>query len=223
MRLLGYLVCLSISLSTLALAAPARAQEAAAGSSKADRDAKARQLFEAGRIAYEEGLFDNAVENFRAAYKLSGRTALLYNLGMAAERARLDEEALQAFETYLANNPSAQNRGYVEQRIAFLREAIAEREAKAAADAEAARAEAAAEDEPTPQAAPTAALAPDPEYQGPSDTAEDKGLLSKWWFWTAVGVGAAAITTGIILATSGEDDPIRGDIGGTITTLQVQP
>lgn len=168
-----------------------------------EKDAKAKQLFNAGKLAYEEGHFESALENFRAAYELSGRTALLYNLGKAAERARRDDEALEAYEKYMAGEPDPSTTEYVEQRIAFLRE----QQAKATPLAV-----------PPPEqtnAGPVAATQP-----GPADRGEET-LVDKWWFWGIVGVGVAAITVTIAVAASGEDDPKKGDVGGVITTLSL--
>lgn len=164
------------------------------------RDEKARQLFSAGVAAYSEGHYENALENYRLAFELSDRPQLLFNVGIAAERLRRDQEALDAFNEYLERVPDADNRPFVEERIAVLRDAIA------AANA------------PRPEAtAPAAALAPDTT----AATSESGSVLSKWWFWTIVGVAAVAVTTTVVIATA-EPDYQRGDVGGVVTTLSWQ-
>jgi len=98
----------------IALASPASAQAAA------DDDARAH--FDAGRAAYAEGRFDAAVLEFRRAYVLSGRFALLFNIGMAELRAGNDSAALTAFEGYRRQAPAdAPDLGQVEERIRVLR------------------------------------------------------------------------------------------------------
>jgi tetratricopeptide (TPR) repeat protein len=99
---------------------PAAAQE---GTDVTDnRDAEARGLFDAGRAAYSDGRFDEALTYFSRAHDLSGRAEMLYNIGAAAERAGESGRAIEAFEAYLSEVPEASNRGEVEARIRTLRE-----------------------------------------------------------------------------------------------------
>jgi tetratricopeptide (TPR) repeat protein len=93
------------------------------------RDEQARALFEQGRTAFAEARFADALEFFRRAHALSQRHVLLYNIGQAADRLRLDREALEAFDLYLAEVPDAPNRVEVETRVGVLRETIAREEA----------------------------------------------------------------------------------------------
>lgn len=51
-------------------------------------DQEARGLFEAGRAAFSDGRFDDALRYFRESFELSGRVELLYNIGTAADRLR---------------------------------------------------------------------------------------------------------------------------------------
>jgi tetratricopeptide (TPR) repeat protein len=88
---------------------------------------EARIVFEEGRDAFEHGQYTVALAKFRRSYELSGRPTLLYNIGIAHDRLREDEEALDAFDRYLAAVPEAANRDEVESRAAQLRRAIEER------------------------------------------------------------------------------------------------
>ena len=83
-------------------------------------DKKARELFEQGRVAWDEGRFREAWEHWHHSYRLSRRPELLYNVGQAADRLRMDREALEAFRLYLEKNPDAANRKEVENRIRIL-------------------------------------------------------------------------------------------------------
>jgi tetratricopeptide (TPR) repeat protein len=78
-------------------------------------------VFEQGRAAFEAGEFDVALARFQRAYQMSGRAALLFNMGSAAERLRHDEEAIGYYERYLREMSDAPNRQFVEARIRFLR------------------------------------------------------------------------------------------------------
>ncbi len=105
--------------------AGARAQDVSTATGLADDEAHAR--FEAGRVALAAGRNEAALENFTAAYELSRRPELLYNIAIAADRLRRDDVALDAFERYLAAMPAdqVQNRAEVESRVTALRAAHA--------------------------------------------------------------------------------------------------
>jgi tetratricopeptide (TPR) repeat protein len=116
----------------LLLALPARAQTSTADTSdeateavSTSHDEEARALFEAGRIAFRDGRFEEARGHFLRSYELSGRAELLYNIASADDRLRHDDAALRGFEQYLAEVADAPNRAEVEARIAVLRAAIA--------------------------------------------------------------------------------------------------
>ncbi len=196
---------LALLIGLLGVAPISRAQQSTtdATTPAADpvRDEKARQLFSAGVAAYSEGHYENALENYRLAFEMSDRPQLLFNIGIAAERLRRDQEALDAFNKYLERVPNADNRAFVEERIAVLRQATAQ-----AAEA------------PAPAAAPAAALAPSTQ----DDTASSGSVLSKWWFWGIVGVAAVAVTTTVIVVASSGPDYQEGDVGGVVTTLSWQ-
>lgn len=87
-----------------------------------EADKRARALFEQGRVAFQEGRYRDAWDYFRKAYLLSKRPELLYNVGQAADRMRMDREALEAFRLYLKRLPDAENRREVENRVRALEE-----------------------------------------------------------------------------------------------------
>jgi hypothetical protein len=89
-------------------------------------DKKARDLFEKGRVAWDEGRFREAWEFWHHSYRLSRRPELLYNVGQAADRLRMDREALEAFRLYLEKNPDAEKRKEVENRIRILEREVDE-------------------------------------------------------------------------------------------------
>jgi hypothetical protein len=87
-------------------------------------DAEAYALFESGRGAFTAGRFEDALGYFRRSFELSRRPELLYNVGVSADRLRLDAEALEAFRGYVAAVPDAENRDEVLARIAILERAV---------------------------------------------------------------------------------------------------
>lgn len=209
----GRVLCVGLMTVTLvsALAGAVRAEDAAR-TPGASEDEEARELFLAGRAAYEDGRFEEALGYFRRAHALSGRPELLFNVGQAADRARLDREAVEAWEAYLAAVPESPNRHTVETRVRALRRAMERQEAEAAQAAV-----------PTPREAAEADAAAEPRVRVVgTDTAQDDrgGIHTKWWLWTAVGaVVVAAVVTGVLVSRgssgTGVGDPIAGD-GGVI-------
>ncbi|HMI90953.1 MAG TPA: hypothetical protein VK509_06295, partial [Polyangiales bacterium] len=48
----------------------------------------------------------------------------------------------------------------------------------------------------------------------PADTRDDsdESIFESWWLWTAVGaVAAGGVVTGVLLASGGDEEPVRGD------------
>lgn len=187
-------LCTLVALVVLgigALSATAAAQESASDPAEESdaqgvapssaQDAEAQALFHAGRVAFTDGRFDDALGYFRRSYELSQRPALLYNIGNAADRLQREPEALEAFERYLELQPEAPNAREVEGRIRVLRAHI---------EADAASA----------TAAPSeldAASAPIQEPIDEAPTQSGGGVESEWWFWTLI--GAAVVGVGVLV------------------------
>jgi hypothetical protein len=106
----------------VAMCAPAAAQ-------RADDDALRHS--EAATIAFAAEDYESALDEFRAAYALSPRPRLLYEIGRCADRLGLGAEALDAFEAYLRDvgdddvSDGAPEPSEVEARVEALRAAIA--------------------------------------------------------------------------------------------------
>jgi tetratricopeptide (TPR) repeat protein len=171
--------------------------------SPAAEDEVARNLFQAGKTAYEAGNYDDALRYFEDAHNRSHRPQLLYNIGQAADRLRNDQKALTAFKAYLAALPDADNRAEVENRIRAL-----ERTHEA----------------PTPSETARAATPTNPSVPLTS-TSDDDAITSKWWFWTAIGgVAVVAVITAVALSSSDTTQgPIDGNTGVTVMTLGGAP
>ncbi len=115
-------ICAAALLIGVLCATPAVAQETA-------DDAAAREYFERGREAFVQANYEGALVFFRHAYRLSGRPALQYNIGVAADRLQREQEALEAFEHYLDETESPTREAEVRGRIEALQASMAEREA----------------------------------------------------------------------------------------------
>ncbi len=173
---------------------------------------EARAAYDAGAVAFDEGRYSVALESFQRSHELSGRPALLYNIGLCFDRLRRDREALEAFEAYREAEPDTPHRRLVDARIAALRTALAQEE-RAREEQEAAAAARAAQD---------GALAA-------SDEEEPDGggsLLGEWWFWTVVGVvvlGGAAAAIGLAASGDRVQEPLPGTQGAVFATLTFGP
>jgi len=122
---------LLVVLATVSACPTARAQDADATPDAEqdvnpdDTDTRARGLFLAGEAAFNRAQFEEALGYFEGAFRLSERPQLLFNIGLAAQRAGRRDRAIEAFRQYLESIPDAANRPDVEARIASL-EATAE-------------------------------------------------------------------------------------------------
>ena len=91
------------------------------------RERRARELFEQGEAAYEEGRYEEAIAAFEQAYGLSARPLLLYNIANAQERLGLLREALDNLRYYLEDAPDDE-RPVIERRIRGLEDRVARQE-----------------------------------------------------------------------------------------------
>jgi tetratricopeptide (TPR) repeat protein len=200
---------LAVALLTLACAgSPDRALAQAQSSSAADAQLStdeevARGLFQAGRAAYAAGRFDEALGFFEQAYARSERPELLFNVGQAADRLRLDAKALQAFEAFLQERPDAPNRAEVEARIVALRHAEGARKGAAGEDPDYAAVQTLA---PSPGETAAQADGARPYDDARTRADDDSAVTERWWFWTGVGavvIGGTALA--LALALGGDD------------------
>jgi tetratricopeptide (TPR) repeat protein len=196
MRLFGSSTALwlvaALLFSALGLTATHGAAQAAP--EVAGSDEEARALFEAGRVAFTAGRFGDALSHFTRSYELSGRPELLFNIASAEDRLRRDASAIEHYQAFLTAVPDAENRPFVEERLAFLR--------------------AAAEPAPAPVAPPIDGVAAAP-------AGSDDWWI---WTLVAVGVVGAgvAIGVGVGVAASGTEPPYGGTAGFTITALRFE-
>ncbi len=221
----GFIVTCALVLVPLA----ARAQPTSA-------EEEGRRYFEQGRTAYSAGRFDDAARLFRRAYLLSRRPGLLYNVGQAELRQGHDSLALEAFEGYLRQGADPQDRAEVEERVRVLRSMgvtpatqseveAASREAQsggggtvnvtpwifvgiggAAAVAGAILLGVAASEAGRLANAPEGSSWAD--YEGIPDSAQAMWIAG----WVSLGVGAAMLATGIVLAVAGGGGTERAEL-----------
>jgi tetratricopeptide (TPR) repeat protein len=165
---------------------------------------QARALFEAGRAAFEAAEYEDALRHFRESYERSGRAALLYNIGVSADRLRRDQEALDAFERYLADAPAeAPQRADAEARVRVLRGQLTDR----------------VEGATTEQADTAATTGTDASRTSTQDDPVE--VLAGWGVF---GGGLAVAATGAIFLGLGQADAssVEGQPTGTTWTPELE-
>lgn len=93
-----------------------------------DVDRRAQAHFHAATAYFEEGDYERASIEFRAAYAASPHPELLFNIYMSEERLAHLDLAIDALEQYLASDATIENRSALEARLGHLRERAAQGE-----------------------------------------------------------------------------------------------
>ncbi len=191
---------------------------------------EAKSHFIEGQKLYNLARFEEALQQFGAAYEAKALPDFLYNIAQCHKRLGNHERAAFFFQGYLRGKPNASDREAVEKLIVeeqkLAEEAAAERakqerqqrelEKARLAEENRAREEAARQQEQAralAQAQADAALrqaAPQPPSVTP--------FYSTWWFWSVVGgVVVASTSTVAIVAYSGSNNikyvNPRGSVG----------
>ncbi len=92
-----------------------------------DADARARVHFDSARVHFDEGEYESARAEFQAAYDLSHRDALLYNLYLCEERLGHLAEATGFLERFLSTSEVPDDeRPTLERRLGNLRERLSD-------------------------------------------------------------------------------------------------
>ena len=85
-----------------------------------DPKIEAKQRFEVGLHAFEAGDYATALREFTEADVIAPDAEHVFNIGMANDKLGQRRVALNYYKRYLAEAPSAANRGQVEARVASL-------------------------------------------------------------------------------------------------------
>jgi hypothetical protein len=195
---------LAIVIGVCVLAAPVAAQQT--------DDDRAHLHFTSGRSYFEEGNYEQALDEFRHAYDLSHRDVLLVNIANCQERLGQWRDAASSLDGYVASlAPDAEERGPMQRRVESLRQRADQHDTEEAARLAEARGT-------TTTTATTTTTTPAPAATPASD-----GLLVPAIIAFSV-AGASAITWAILggLALS-DQSSIQSGCGATrsCTTDQV--
>jgi tetratricopeptide (TPR) repeat protein len=185
---------LALSSSTATYPPPCDASKV----SKGDSD-RAHTVFLSGRQYLDESNYDKAISYFNDAYSIDCSVhGILPIIATAFERQGNRAEAVRALEEYQRRAPNAGDHEVIERRIRNLKDQIA-RETPPPPPPPSASA-------PPPPPAPTAsappepASAPPPPPPPPADRAGGGPGIAPW---VLVGVGGAALVTGVIVYAVG--------------------
>jgi tetratricopeptide (TPR) repeat protein len=159
----------------------------------------------AGRVAFEAGKYRDALDHYQRAYELTGAPILLYNIGQAADRLRLDATTLRAFQLYLQRYPDAPNRSEVLHRMAVL-EPLVDMQARALAEQrlrpvnERVKVNVAEGLMPSPYTDARRAAREQGQrpVTGPQRDVADGKLLRSGWFWGSVTLAAVVVSVIVI-------------------------
>ena len=84
-------------------------------------DELARAHFLSGQSYFDEGRLEEALHEFREAYRISRRPGFQYNIAVCQEKLGHTDGAIEAFERYLREAPAAPDRATIEERLTELR------------------------------------------------------------------------------------------------------
>jgi len=145
-------------------------------------------------VAYADARYAEALTSFQRAHDITEHPDILYNIGQCADRLRLDETAIRAFEQYLAEaEVDADTRRRVQARLAVLRPLGL----------------------PTPEPSPATTpveLAEVPVHE-----------RWELWAGLGVGLAVvvAAVVAAVVVSSSESNGHSGDDVGGVIFTLEL--
>jgi hypothetical protein len=96
----------------------------AAALGQAADETRARALRDEARLAASDGRLEAAFELLRTATQQTADPVVWLEVAEVADRLRLDQIALQAYEAYLERRPDAPDRGEIRGRVRVLREIV---------------------------------------------------------------------------------------------------
>lgn len=181
------MIRLGTIVALLALAAPAPAR------APADANvAEARRLFDRGRHAFDRAQYEEALRAFEAAYQLTPRPLLLYNLGHTALRLQRLADARGYFARFLATDASGPERAEAEKIVARL-----DAQGTPAPRPEGAAAPPSGVTAPQPTAPPPTVTQPAPVAVVAAPVGSPPRRKSRAWLWGVAAAVAAGVAVGL--------------------------
>lgn len=95
-----------------------------------DPTSQARERFKSAQLHYSLGEFEDAVKDFREAYRLRQEPAILFNIAQCYRQLRMWREAYFNYRQYLNLKKDVQNRDEVESLLGEMRKRMDEEDAQ---------------------------------------------------------------------------------------------
>lgn len=191
---------------SFALSVMTGARPAAADPPRSEDTAEAKTLFDAGSRAFDLGQYDQAIDHFEKAYRLSGAPALLLNIAQAHRLAGHCGEAARFYKRFLEKNPKTTRRAEIEARRAEMEACEARRgdeKPEPGPPGERPPGEKPPGEKP-PGEKPPGEKPPPPEK--PEDSGSDPWRIVGWSGLAIGGAGAVLAGTMTVLALGKESD-----------------
>jgi tetratricopeptide (TPR) repeat protein len=169
--------------------------------------AESRRHYGIAVRAYDLAEYEEALREFKEAYRIVGDPAFLFNIAQCHRKLGHPADAISFYKTYLRRAPNSPHRAEVDRLIADLEKGEAARPEAAApaAPAPAAPAPAAAVTSqtsapvaPPPPSAPAALVV---ASGAPPEPATDRPFYTRAWFWVATSAALAGVATAAFLLT----------------------
>jgi len=81
----------------------------------------AKRHYREGTSHYDLGEFKQAIDSYKAGYRIKSDPVFLYNIGQSHRMLKEYDQAIAAYKAYLRNRPDAPNRKEVEAKIEDMR------------------------------------------------------------------------------------------------------
>jgi len=178
----------------------------------------ARAHFRRAEKAFSLGKFQQALEQYEAAYDLKPLPGLLFNMGQCHKNLGNSQRAIFFYERYLEVAKDDSRREMVESLIAEERERLgpaAPAAPSAGAPGAAPAIDALSVLEPPATTSPAVAslgASPQVRAQVTTDDKRPRPVYKRWWFWAAAGV-VTALAAGTVLVVRADRSVPRGTLG----------
>jgi tetratricopeptide (TPR) repeat protein len=170
---------------------------------KADPVAEAAK--ERAKVAYRSGTkhynlaeYQEALTDFKEAYRAYEEPSLLFNIGQCQRQLGLKLDAIRSYRAFLRETPNVPNREEVEQLISTLEKALHEEQASKSSPPQGTIVPGDSHPPPSPTTVKrTIEIESPPPVPPPATPRTKVPVYKKWWLWTVVGVVVVGTAVGL--------------------------
>jgi hypothetical protein len=168
---------------------------------------RAREHFAAGTTHYNLREYQEALDEFKAAYRLYRDPVFLFNIAQCHRFLKQPEEAASFYRAYRRDAPTAVRLAEVERLIVDMEHELTALRTAAAEQRQA---------QPPPEPKPTPRV--DLTLTAPPPARVEKPVYKKGWFWAVMTISVAAVaagvTVGVIYGAPQYPAPSLGKVAG---------